>query len=66
MKTSAPTARLRMEPALDGFGDEPGPRFDAELGEDVDQVRLDGGARHEQAGRDLGIGEVLADQAHNL
>ena len=42
MKTSAPTARLRLHLTPDGFSQQPGPGIDAQLAEDVDQLCLDG------------------------
>ena len=41
-------------------------RGDAELGEDVAQVVLDGAGTQEQAGADFRIGQAVAGQAGNL
>src|SRR6266536_434989 len=41
-------------------------RINAELAEDVDEVRLHGSARDEQPSRYLGVAQVLADQPRDL
>src|SRR5215468_5538167 len=64
--TSGTPARRWLDPAPDGFCDQLGSRVDAELAEDVDQVRLHCGARDKEPGRDLGVAEVLAGQARDL
>jgi hypothetical protein len=54
--SSRSQAWLSLQPTLDGFGRQLGARVDVELGEDVDQVGLDGGPRDEQPGSDRRIG----------
>ena len=56
---------LRGCPAR-GLGGEFGAASDAELGEGVFEVGLDGGAAHEEAFGDLRIGHALGDDCHDL
>src|SRR5262249_56653758 len=52
--------------APDGLRHQLGPRVDAELRKDVDEVRFNGGAGHEQPGCDLRVAEVLAGETGHL
>jgi hypothetical protein len=49
-----------------GFGGEFAPGGDAELGQGVRDVRLDGSPRDKHPLGDRGVGEALGDQADSL
>jgi hypothetical protein len=50
---------------LVGVDGDPDPVPQAQLGEDADDVALDGGLAEEEAAGDLGVGQALSDEPHD-
>lgn len=54
------------EPSLGGDRNSGRPRIRAKLGEDVDQVGLDGGLRDEELLGDLLVGQTFGDECQHF